>query len=305
MLCIVAATVMPLILVPPILAVRDTIRAQRLWDRGEVSPSRITASGSRARAFGTFGYVGAVIPVLMVVTVLVANDGAVRSVFFSWDMVGTTFGGILDALLVNLQIAVTAMLIVLVVGLLVAIGRLLPGRSFRPIRALAIGWVDIFRAIPAIILIYLIGFGLPLTGLPIVGSLSPISYAILALSLTYSAYVAETYRAGIESVHPSQIAAGRSLGLTPYKTMRLVILPQAIRRIVPSLLTFFVGMQKDTALVGVLGIVDAFAQSRIYSANYFNLTPVMVVCGLFIILTIPQTRFVDALLSRDQRKRGQ
>jgi polar amino acid transport system permease protein len=229
----------------------------------------------------------------------------VRTVFFSWDLVQQTFGGILKALLLNLQIAVSAMIIVLVLGLVVAIGRLLPGRSFRPIRLLAIGWVDLFRAIPAVILIYLIGFGLPLTGLPVIGSLSPVMYAILALSLTYSAYVAETYRAGIESIHPSQVAAGRSLGLSSYKTMRLVVLPQAVRRIVPSLLTFFVGMQKDTALVGVLGLVDAFAQARIYSANYFNLTPVMVVCGLFIILTIPQTRFVDALLSRDQRRREQ
>lgn len=304
-LCVGAATAMPVLLVPAILALRDSRQAQRLWEKEDVRGSRQRASESRGRSLGTFGYVGAVIPVLAVVTILVANDGAVRSVFFSWEMAQKTLGGIFKALLLNIQIAVTAMIIVLVVGLVVAIGRLLPGRFFRPIRLLAIGWVDIFRAIPAIILIYLIGFGLPLTGLPIIGSMSPVMYAILALSLTYSAYVAETYRAGIESIHPSQIAAGRSLGLTPYKTMRLIILPQAIRRIVPSLLTFFVGMQKDTALVGVLGLVDAFAQARIYSANYFNLTPVMVVCGLFIILTIPQTRFVDALLSRDQRRRGQ
>lgn len=304
-LCLLAATAMPVILLPPIVALRDSRRAKRLWGRGEVSASRQVASESRGRSLGTFGYVGAVIPLLVVVAMLVANDGAVRSVFFSWEMAQKTIGGILQALLLNVQIAISAMTIVLAVGLVVAIGRLLPGRSFRPIRLLAIGWVDIFRAIPAIILIYLIGFGLPLTGLPVISSMSPVMYAILALSLTYSAYVAETYRAGIESIHPSQVAAGRSLGLSSFKTMRLVVLPQAIRRIVPSLLTFFVGMQKDTALVGVLGLVDAFAQSRIYSANYFNLTPVMVVCGLFIILTIPQTRFVDALLSRDQRKRGQ
>jgi polar amino acid transport system permease protein len=304
-LCIGAATVMPLLLLPPIFGLRDSIRAQRLWHRHEVVESRHLASSSRGRSLGTFGYVGAVAPVLVGVTILIANDGAVRTVFFSWDLVQQTFGGILKALLLNLQIAVSAMIIVLVLGLVVAIGRLLPGRSFRPIRLLAIGWVDLFRAIPAVILIYLIGFGLPLTGLPVIGSLSPVMYAILALSLTYSAYVAETYRAGIESIHPSQVAAGRSLGLSSYKTMRLVVLPQAVRRIVPSLLTFFVGMQKDTALVGVLGLVDAFAQARIYSANYFNLTPVMVVCGLFIILTIPQTRFVDALLSRDQRRREQ
>ncbi len=297
------AALTPLLLLPPIVALRDSIAARRHWLAGDTVGARLRASRSRGRALGTFGYIGAYLPILFIVIVLTANDGAVRSVFLSWDMVTQTFGGILKALLLNVQIAVIAMLIVLVLGLVIAIGRLLPGAPFRPIRALAIAWVDLFRAIPAIILIYLIGFGLPLTGIPVVADQSPVVYAIVALALTYSAYVSEVYRSGIESIHPSQVAAGRSLGLSATTTLRKIVLPQAFRRIIPALLTFFVGMQKDTALVGVLGLVDAFAQARIYSANYFNLTPVVVVCALFIILTIPQTRLVDGLLARDQRRR--
>jgi polar amino acid transport system permease protein len=302
-LCLGAAALSPVLILPPIAALRDSLAARRKWAAGDSATSRIFAAASRGRSLGTFGYLGAYLPVLFIVVVLTANDGAVRTVFLSWDMVTLTFGGILRALMLNVQIAVVSMLIVLVLGLVIAIGRLLPGKPFRPIRALAIAWVDLFRAVPAIILIYLIGFGLPLTGIPVVADQSPVVYAILALALTYSAYVSEVYRAGIETIHPSQVAAGRSLGLSASKTLRIVVLPQAIRRIVPALLTFFVGMQKDTALVGILGLVDAFAQARIYSANYFNLTPVVVVCALFIILTIPQTRLVDGLLARDRRRK--
>lgn len=250
------------------------------------------------------GVIGFVVPLLMFATVLMANDGAVRQVFFSRELAEQSFGPILRALWLNITVAVVSMALVLVLGLVVAVGRLLPGRSLAPIRMLAIAWTDLFRAIPTIILVYLVGFGLPLAGLPVVSDQSSMVYAILALSLSGSAYIAETYRTGIESVHPSQVAASRSLGLSSAQTLRLVVLPQAVRRIVPALLTFFVGLQKDTALIGILGLVDSFAQARFLSANYFNLTPIVVVSALFIILTIPQTRFVDVLLHRDDKKRG-
>jgi polar amino acid transport system permease protein len=159
-----------------------------------------------------------------------------------------------------------------------------------------------FRGLPAIINIYLIGFGIPLTGLPVLKDLQPESYAILALTLTYGAYVAEVYRSGIESIHWSQVAAARSLGLSYMQTMRYVVVPQAVRRIIPPLLNDFIGLQKDTALVNVIGSIDAFNQARIVASNHFNLSPVTTVALLFILITIPQTRLVDKLIERDQRR---
>jgi polar amino acid transport system permease protein len=202
------------------------------------------------------------------------------------------------------RVAVGAEILVLAFGLLVAVMRLLPGRAGRPLRVLAIGYVDTFRAIPSIIVLYLVGFGLSLAQVPIVKDLSPIWLAIFALTLTYSGYVAEVYRAGIESIHPSQWSAARSLGLSYGKTLRMVIVPQAVRRIVPPLLNDFVGLQKDTALIGVMGVTDAFTQARLTASNVFNLTPVIVVAVLFVIITIPQARFVDRLLSKEQTRTG-
>jgi polar amino acid transport system permease protein len=199
-------------------------------------------------------------------------------------------------------VAVGAEVLVLVVGLLVAVMRMLPGRAGRPLRALAVAYVDVFRAIPGIIVIYVVGFGLSLAEVPVFRDMSSVMLAILALTLTYGAYVGEVYRAGIESIHPSQWAAARSLGLSYGATLRRVIIPQAVRRIVPPLLNDFIGLQKDTALIGVMGVVDAFLQSRLITARVFNLTPVVVVAILFVLITIPQARFVDRLIRRDQQR---
>jgi polar amino acid transport system permease protein len=182
--------------------------------------------------------------------------------------------------------------------------RLLPGPSGRPLRWLATLYVDTFRAIPSIIVLYLVGFGLSLAKVPVVQNMSPIWLAIIALTLTYAGYVAEVYRAGIDSIHPSQWAASRSLGLSYGMTLRTVIIPQAVRRIVPPLLNDFIGLQKDTALIGVMGVTDAFLQSRLVASNVFNLSPVIVVAVLFVIITIPQARFVDRLIAREQGRRA-
>lgn len=235
---------------------------------------------------------------------LLANDQAVQRTFFQPAMFSRSWLEVTKAFGRNILIAVVAELIVLVWGLVLALARLAPGRAGRPIAALATAYIDAFRAVPAIIVIYLVGFGLPLAHFPVLSSLSPTGAAILALSLTYGAYVAEVYRAGIESVHWSQPAAARSLGLSHGLSMRYVVVPQAIRRVIPPLLNDFIGLQKDTALVTVIGTVDAFTQAKIYSSNYFNLSSVTVVAALFILVTIPQTRFVDRLLARDQRRRS-
>lgn len=233
---------------------------------------------------------------------LVVNDAAVSRTFFDVGLIAKSAGAVLKAFGTNVFIFVVSCILILVWALVVAIARTLPGEAGRPIRTIAIIYGDLFRGLPAIITIYLIGFGLPLTGLPILKDLSSNAYAIIALTLTYGAYTSEVYRAGIESIHPSQIAAARSLGLSYFRTMRYVVVPQAVRGIVPPLMNNCISLQKDTALVAIIGTIDAFNQSKIIASNYFNLSAVTTVAIIFIVITIPQARFVDKLIERDRRK---
>ena len=269
---------------------------------GELTTARVATAKSRGLAWFTFGFAGALALLLTVVQFLLANDLAVSRTFFRLPLIISSFGLVLDAFWTNVYIFVVAELLVLVWGLVVAVARLAPGPAGQPIRLIATFYVDVFRGLPAIINIYLIGFGIPLTGLPILKDLSQNTFAILALTLTYGAYVAEVYRAGIESIHWSQTAAARSLGLSYFQTLRFVIVPQAVRRIIPPLLNDFIGLQKDTALVNVIGTVDAFNQAKIVASNHFNLSSVTTVAFLFVLITIPQTRLVDRLIERDQRR---
>ena len=190
---------------------------------------------------------------------------------------------------------------ILVIALALAVIRSLPGPVFFPLRAIAIGYTDLFRGVPTILVIYILGFGAPtlaLTGVP----KSPLFWGITSLVLIYSAYVSEVYRAGIESVHPSQEAAARSLGLSRAKTLRFVILPQAVRRVVPPLLNDFIGLQKDTALVALIGPAEAFRQSQIDVAGNFNYTPYLATAVFFVLLTVPMARLTDWLVARDRRR---
>jgi polar amino acid transport system permease protein len=172
---------------------------------------------------------------------------------------------------------------------------------FFPIRALAVVYVDLFRGIPTILVIYILGFGVPALALPGV-PIDPLFWGVVSLVLVYSAYVSEVYRAGIESVHPSQTAAARSLGLTHGQALRFVVVPQAVRRVIPPLLNDFIGLQKDTALVGLLGVVEAFRQSQIEVAASFNYTPYIATAIIFVALTVPMARFTDWLVARDKRR---
>jgi polar amino acid transport system permease protein len=183
----------------------------------------------------------------------------------------------------------------------IAVLRGLPGPVFFPIRALAVVYVDLFRGVPTILVIYILGFGVPALALPGV-PIDPLFWGIVSLVLVYSAYVSEVYRAGIESVHPSQAGAARSLGLTHGQALRFVVIPQAVRRVIPPLLNDFIGLQKDTALVGLLGVVEAFRQSQIEVSASFNYTPYIATALIFIALTIPMARFTDWLLARDKRR---
>jgi polar amino acid transport system permease protein len=226
----------------------------------------------------------------------------VRRTFFNWHEFRSTFPEIARGFRLNVKIFCIAEAFILVVALVLAVLRTLPGPVFFPIRALVIVYTDIFRGLPTILVIAILGFGAPALGLKRVPT-STTFWGIVALILIYSAYVSEVYRSGIESVHPSQEAAARSLGLSRWQTTRRVILPQAVRRVIPPLLNDFIGLQKDSALVGTIGAVEAFNQSQIDANATFNFTAYLAAAVLFVAITIPLARFTDWLVARDRRKR--
>jgi polar amino acid transport system permease protein len=207
---------------------------------------------------------------------------------------------------VNLHMMVIAEALVLVFALAIAVVRGLPGPGAKPLRALAIAYTDFFRGTPIIIVAFFVGFGLPGLQLGFISRQSFTTYGIVALTLVYTAYVTEVYRAGIESVHPSQRAAARSLGLSYGQTMWYVIIPQAVRRVIPPLLNDFVGLQKDTAIVGVIGIAEAAQQSQSFSTTNGDFPSYLVAAIFFILITIPLARFTDHLVAqRERRERAQ
>ncbi|MEV0381104.1 amino acid ABC transporter permease [Nonomuraea sp. NPDC050643] len=270
---------------------------------GDRLAARELAAKSRVHSFGAFSTSLALVLLLALVVLLTANDASIIDTFFNLDYMLRSALDVTSAFGLNIVIALGAMAFVLVFGLVLAVVRMIPGDGARPLRALAIAYIDVMRAIPSIIVLYLIGFGLPLAGFPLFSGLPPAWYAIIALTLTYSAYVAEIYRAGIESVHPSQTGAARSLGLSYGRTLRHVVLPQAVRTVIPPLLSAFIALQKDTALVNIIGAVDAFSQAKFFASSNFNLSSVAVVAVLFVLITIPQARLVDWLLARDATRR--
>lgn len=206
---------------------------------------------------------------------------------------------------VNLKLMVVAEALVLVFALTVAIIRGLPGRGARLLRALMIAYTDFFRGTPLILVAFVVGFGMPALNIGLLSKRSNFTYGVIALTLVYTAYVTEVYRAGIESVHPSQRMAARSLGLSYMQSMRYVVVPQAVRRVIPPLLNDFIGLQKDTALVSVIGVGEAALQSQAYSQTYANFTSYTVAAVLFVLLTIPLARFTDHLiLQRERRERA-
>ncbi len=227
--------------------------------------------------------------------------GEFKHYFFDGEIYRESLPGIADAFLVNVKLFLLAELFILPAALLLAVLRSLPGPVFFPVRALAVVYADLFRGIPTILVVMMLGFGMPALGIAWV-PISPFFWAVVALVLVYTAYVSEVYRAGIESVHPSQEAAARSLGLSRAQALRHVILPQAVRRVIPPLLNDFIGLQKDTALVATLGVVEAFRQAQIDNAATFNGTPFVVAATLFVLVTIPLARFTDWLIARDRKR---
>jgi len=228
---------------------------------------------------------------------------AVQESFFSWEHFKASFPDILSGFRRNVRIFLIAEVLILIVALVVAVIRSSRSPVLTPLRLAATAYVDLIRGIPTIILLFLLGFGVPALRLQGVPN-SQEFWAITTLVISYSAYVAEVYRAGIESVHESQTAAARSLGLSSAQSMRWVVLPQAVRRVIPPLLNDFVALQKDSALLALLGVQEAFRRAQIYVFGTFNFTAYLAAALLFLILTIPLARYTDFLIRRQRERVG-
>ena len=270
-----------------------------------VGIDRVAYRQSRARRSTLVALLSTVVFAAVVLVAVTSAPGweRVRDSFFNLRVGWDSLPALLSGLWLNIRVLIVCQILVLVVGLVLAALRTLRGPVWFPLRALATGYVDLFRGLPLLICLYLVGFGLPglrLTGVPT----SPVLLGGLALVLVYSAYVAEVLRAGIESVHPSQFAAARSIGLTYRQTMRLVVLPQATRRVTPALLNDFVALQKDCGLISVLGAVDAVRAAQIQSATTYNFTPYVVAGLLFVALAVPSARLADWVARRSATRQG-
>ncbi len=224
----------------------------------------------------------------------------VQQAFFDPKTGITSFPSILAGLWVNVQVLFYSVIGVAIFATLIAIVRTLRGPVFFPLRVLATLYTDLFRGTPLIIVLYIVGFGIP--GLGVFGRIDPLVLGTVALIITYSAYVAEVLRAGMEAVHPSQRLAARSLGLSHAQTLRLVVLPQAVRKVLPALVNDFVSMQKDVGLVSVLGAIDAVRAAYIETSVTYNFTPYVVAGILFVLISLPFIRLTDWLSARAQRR---
>src|SRR5437763_5370131 len=258
-------------------------RVSRLLGGGETSGRNVwIAVGSTVLFFG----------ILPIVVVRSPGWPEIKQQFFNGQEFKESFPLIVRKFVRNIFIFCVAEVFVLLFALVLAVLRSLPGPVFTPIRILAAAYTDLFRGLPTILVILLLGYGMPalnLQGIPE----SDYLWAIVALVLVYSAYVAEVYRAGIQSVHPSQVAAARSLGLSRWQSMRHVVLPQAVRRVIPPLLNDFIGLQKDSALVAFLGLTEGLQQATIIQQSDFNFTPYVALALVYVVITIPQARLVD------------
>ena len=266
---------------------------------------RVAYRQSRARKSALIALLSTVVFAAILLFAVTSSPGwhRVRDSFFNLRVGWDSLPVLLEGLWLNVRVLVVCQLLILIVGLGLAAVRTLRGPVWFPLRALATGYVDLFRGLPLLICLYLVGFGVPglrLSGVPT----NPVLLGGLALVLIYSAYVAEVFRAGIESVHPSQLAAAKSLGLNYRRAMRLVVLPQAIRRVTPALLNDFVALQKDCGLISVLGAVDAVRAAQIQSATTYNFTPYVVAGLLFVALAVPSARLADWASKRSATRQG-
>ena len=287
---------------------------------GPPAGGRPDADGSRRSKFGSTSLFwrqeGARAGVIAVVSTIVFFGGAgwlivtspnwprVQQQFFSGSDFVDSAPAVLGGFVENLKLFVYAMLLIPLVALIVAIMRSLRGPAFFPLRLLSVVFTDVFRGIPVILLILLLGFGVPALGISGLPNSATV-WGIVALTLSYSAYTAEIYRSGIDAVPESQRSSARALGLTQWQSLRFAILPQAVRNVVPALMNTVVSLQKDVALISVLGVREAVREAQIYTTRTFNYTSYVFAAVLFLALSIPLTRLVDWYTARDRAQRSQ
>jgi polar amino acid transport system permease protein len=273
-------------------------------------PGRFDSLREAIREEGALGVLIAVLSTVIVFGVLLWVIGhsdawpQVQDQFFSGKDFRASWPDVLSGFWVNMKLFAIAQVLILAFALLVAVIRSLRGAVFFPLRLLAIVYIDLFRGIPLYLVIVLLGFGVPALQLEHVPS-EPEFWATVALVLSYSAYTAEVYRSGIDSVHESQRSAARALGLTQWQALRFAVLPQAVRNVIPALLNGLVSLQKDVALVSVIGIREAVREAEIYTSRTFNYTSYMAATVLFLVASIPVARFTDWYTARDRRRRLQ
>ena len=243
-----------------------------------------------------------VIAAIVIIVPLTPGWQKVQKSFFDGAVLAKTFPKLLDAFMVNVMIFAWSAPAIAILGLLIALARDAKSPALFPLRIFGAAFTDIFRGVPVILTVYLIGFGIPGLGLPRPWN-SPFIWGSLALIQTYSAYVAEIFRAGIDSVHPSQRAAALSLGLSERQVMRDVILPQAILNVVPSQMNMLIALQKDVSLLSFIGPVEIFRQAGVFKSLFANFTPYVGAAIIFLIVTIPATRYADYLMARQMRER--
>ncbi|HEY2052974.1 MAG TPA: amino acid ABC transporter permease [Solirubrobacterales bacterium] len=263
---------------------------------GDRRLERAAAKRRKARRGAAIAALSSVVVIGGLAALVLTSPGwpTVRETFFSWSEFRHSFPEVLSGFWLDVKIFMVVEAAVLVIALLIALIRVNASAALFPVRLLATVWVDVFRGIPTVLLVYLIGFGIPaleLEGLPT----DPVVLGGIALTLSYSGYVSEVYRAGINSVHKGQRDAGLAVGLTETQTMRHVILPQAIRRVGPPLLNDFVALQKDVALISIIGPIEAFRAAQIIQGENFNYTPLIAAALLYLAITVPLARIVDRL----------
>jgi polar amino acid transport system permease protein len=261
--------------------------------------AREAARRRRARRDTLIATISTVVVVGALAAAIMTSKGwpTVRSTFFSWDSFSASFPDVLAGFWLDIRLFVSVEIVVLVLGLLIALARTSAAPALAPVRLLSTVWVDVLRGVPTVLVVYLVGFGVPALELSGVPS-SPVILGGAALAASYSAYVAEVYRAGIDSIHPDQRAAALAVGLTGRQSLRFVVLPQAVRRVVPPLLNDFISLQKDVALVSILGPLEAFRVAQIAASSDFEYTPLVAAALLYLCVTIPLARIVDRMQRR-------
>ncbi|MDU0366974.1 amino acid ABC transporter permease [Microbacterium sp. KSW4-17] len=268
------------------------------WRPSELELGRRATRRRQSTKSVLIALVSSVVFVVVVGWAILSSPGweDVRRAFFDPEIALASFPSILAGLWVNIQVLFVAAIAVAILGTTLAVLRSLRGPVFFPLRALATIYTDLFRGVPLLIVLYLVGFGLPALG--VFGRVPVVLWGTIAIVLTYSAYIAEVLRAGMEAVHPSQRVAARSLGLSHAQTLRIVVIPQGVRKVVPALMNDFVSLQKDVGLISVLGAVDAVRAAQIASAQAYNFTPYIVAALLFVAMALPMIRLTDYVSAR-------